>query len=202
MNKEELQKEYQKIVLETNGGNNDYVVALCKIANAINNLDESNEQIAELQKKVKKLEYDNGELTSLIDTMRYEDPKIDELQKQLEEKDKTIQGLIEAQKYLENSASYQMFLDCQKQLEETRIDLSLARNEINTLKNNLNISQEHKKIIEEQYFEKCKQLKSQPAEIVEKINGEIYTRMVVESKETKYTDINLILDNILKQSQK
>lgn len=47
-----------------------------------------------------------------------------------------------------------------------------------------------------------RQLKSQPAEIVEKINGEIYTRMVVECKETKYTDINLILHNILKEYQK
>ena len=46
------------------------------------------------------------------------------------------------------------------------------------------------------------QLKSQPAEIVKKINGEIYTRMIVEGKETKYTDINLILDTILKEYQK
>ena len=43
------------------------------------------------------------------------------------------------------------------------------------------------------------QLKNQPAEIVEKIKGEIYTRMVVECKETKYTDINLILNAILKE---
>ena len=46
------------------------------------------------------------------------------------------------------------------------------------------------------------QLKSQPAKIVEKIGGEIYTRMVVEGKETKYTDINLILNTILKEYQK
>ena len=46
------------------------------------------------------------------------------------------------------------------------------------------------------------ELKSQPAEIVDKIGGEIYTRMVVECKETKYTDINLILDTILKEYQK
>lgn len=45
------------------------------------------------------------------------------------------------------------------------------------------------------------QLHSQPAEIVEKINGEIYTRMVVECKKTKYTDINLILNTILKEYQ-
>lgn len=43
------------------------------------------------------------------------------------------------------------------------------------------------------------QLKSQPKEIVEKIKSEIYTRMVVECKETKYTDINLILNAILKE---
>ncbi len=41
MNKQELQKKYQEIVLNTNGGNEDYVVALCQIANAINELDES-----------------------------------------------------------------------------------------------------------------------------------------------------------------
>ena len=40
MNKQELQKKYQEIVLKTNGGNDDYVVALCQIANAINELDE------------------------------------------------------------------------------------------------------------------------------------------------------------------
>ena len=39
-------------------------------------------------------------------------------------------------------------------------------------------------------------------EVCEKIGGEIYTRMVVECKETKYTDINLILDTILKEYQK
>lgn len=41
-------------------------------------------QIAKLQEKVKKLEYDNGELTSLIDTMRYEDPKINKLKEDAE----------------------------------------------------------------------------------------------------------------------
>ena len=50
--------------------------------------------------------------------LKEKDQQIAELQKQLEEKDKTIQGLIEAQKYLEESASYQMFLDIQRQLDE------------------------------------------------------------------------------------
>lgn len=52
---------------------------------------------------------------------------------------------------------------------------------------------------DKQIAELKEQLRSQPAEIVEKINGEIYTRMVVECKETKYTDINLILNTILKE---
>ena len=41
MNKQELQKKYQEIVLATNGGNDDYVVALCKIACAINELEDT-----------------------------------------------------------------------------------------------------------------------------------------------------------------
>lgn len=55
---------------------------------------------------------------------------------------------------------------------------------------------------DKQIAELEQQLKSQPAEIVDKIGGEIYTRMVVECKETKYTDINLILNTILKEYQK
>lgn len=47
-----------------------------------------------------------------------------------------------------------------------------------------------------------KQLKSQPAEIVDKIGGEIYTRMVVECKETHFADISLILYKISKEYQK
>ena len=61
MNKEELQKTYQKIVLNTNGGIDDYVIALCQIGNAIGGLDDTQQQIAELKKqleeKEKSLEY-------------------------------------------------------------------------------------------------------------------------------------------------
>lgn len=62
--------------------------------------------------------------------------------------------------------------------------------------------EQHLKEKDQQIAELKQQLHSQPAEIVEKINGEIYTRMVVEYKETKYTDINLILNTILKEYQK
>ena len=44
---------------------------------------------------------------------------------------------------------HKQIAELQKQLKETKADLFLSRNEIDTLKNNLNISQEHKKIIEE-----------------------------------------------------
>lgn len=118
--------------------------------------------------------------------------QIAELQKQLEEKNETIEGLVEEQKNIENSASYQMFLDIQKQLEE--------KEKIIQMQQNIKRYDIGKILTENTKLRR--QLKSQPAEIVEKINGEIYTRMVVEGKETKYTDINLILHNILKEYQK
>lgn len=52
MNKEELQKTYQTIVLKTNGGIDDYVVALCQIGSAISELDDQQQQIADLQHKL------------------------------------------------------------------------------------------------------------------------------------------------------
>lgn len=45
MNKQELQKKYQEIVLKTNGGNDDYVVALCQIGSLIGQLDEPKQDI-------------------------------------------------------------------------------------------------------------------------------------------------------------
>lgn len=82
--------------------------------------------------------------------------------------------------------------ELKKQLEETEKKIRQLDNEKGMLLNN------SMKLLKE----KDDRLQSQPAEIVEKINGEIYTRMVVECKETKYTDINLILNIILKEYQK
>ena len=53
MNKEELQKTYQTIVLNTNGGIDDYVVALCQIGNAISELDDQQQIITDLQHRLK-----------------------------------------------------------------------------------------------------------------------------------------------------
>ena len=51
MNKQELQKKYQEIVLKTNGGNDDYVVALCKISNAINELEDAKDLQSQLDRQ-------------------------------------------------------------------------------------------------------------------------------------------------------
>jgi chromosome segregation ATPase len=52
--------------------------------------------------------------------------------------------------------AFKFIEELKQQLEEKGVDLSLARNEIDTLKHNLNIAQEHDNVMCEQYFEKCK----------------------------------------------
>lgn len=56
MNIDELKKTYQKTVLKTNGGVDDYVVALCQIGNAIGELDDQQQQINDLQHRLKVIE--------------------------------------------------------------------------------------------------------------------------------------------------
>lgn len=53
MSKEELFKKYQEILLKTNGGTDDYVVALCQISNLIKEFaEEKDQQITDLQKQL------------------------------------------------------------------------------------------------------------------------------------------------------
>ena len=53
MSKEELFKKYQEILLKTNGGADDYVVALCQISNLIKDYaEEKDQQITDLQKQL------------------------------------------------------------------------------------------------------------------------------------------------------
>ena len=58
MNKQELIKRYKQIVFKTNGGNDDYVVALSQIGEAINELEEpkQDKQIGELEEKLRQSE--------------------------------------------------------------------------------------------------------------------------------------------------
>lgn len=51
MNKQELQEKYKEIVLQTNGGNDDYVVALCKISNAIDELEDAKDLQSQLNQQ-------------------------------------------------------------------------------------------------------------------------------------------------------
>ena len=48
MNKQELQKKYQEIIMETNGNMEDYSLAICRIGTAINEL----EDIKDLQQQL------------------------------------------------------------------------------------------------------------------------------------------------------
>ena len=53
MSKEELFKKYQEIVLKTNGGADDYVVALCQISDLIKDYaEEKDQQITDLQSQL------------------------------------------------------------------------------------------------------------------------------------------------------
>ena len=103
--------------------------------------------------------------------LKEKDQQITELQKQLEEKTKTIQGLVETQKNLEESASYQMFLDIQKRLEEKEKEIEDLKRKVNCAVDDLrNIGMR----FELETFRANKlqdELKSPPAEIVEKIRN-------------------------------
>lgn len=133
-------------------------------------LEEKDQQIVELQEKVKKLEYDNGELASLIDTMRYEDPKINELQKQLEEKEK------------DNQFFKKMYLS-EKQKNDNYLTEKYALNKSVEELRKIKLTPKEKEIYYKG-FDNCErqfathiaelqqQLKNQPAEIVEKIKKE------------------------------
>lgn len=57
MSKKELFKKYQEILLKTNGGVDDYVVALCQISNLIKDYaEEKDQQICDLEAKLKALQ--------------------------------------------------------------------------------------------------------------------------------------------------
>lgn len=57
MSKEELFKKYQEIILKTNGGADDYIVALCQISDLIKDYaEEKDQQITDLQKQLAECE--------------------------------------------------------------------------------------------------------------------------------------------------
>lgn len=102
------------------------------------------------------------DIEHLTDATNYYYDENNKFKRQLAEKDLRIEEL-ESQFDYECECNKQ-FVDCQnentqlkQQLAEKDVELSLARNEIDTLKHNLNISQEHDNVMCEEYFKKCKQ---------------------------------------------
>lgn len=69
MSKEELAKRYQEIVLKTNGGADDYVVALCQIANLISEagkeIEKQTKQLAELKAENERLKEEHKFIVDL-----------------------------------------------------------------------------------------------------------------------------------------
>ena len=66
MSKEELFKKYQEIVLKTNGGADDYVVALCQISNLIKEFaEEKDQQISDLEAKLAECKKENKTLKDI-----------------------------------------------------------------------------------------------------------------------------------------
>ena len=66
-------------------------------------------------------------------------------------------GLVEKAEYDKmKQGAKDIVKDLKQKLAEKDVDLSLARNEIDTLKHNLKVAQEHDNVMCEQYFEKCK----------------------------------------------
>lgn len=159
---------------------------------------ETNSEITELKEKAKKLEYDNGELVSLIDTMRYDDPKIAELQKQLEEKGQSIEHW------------HNLYQERDRQFQSVRQRYHL----LNRLKSNYNekdklhLSEMQCLELVEENEKLQQQLHSQPAEIVEKIKQELgfiinnKERVVCDGSMTGDKYILSVLDNLLKEYQK
>lgn len=168
-------------------------------------------KIAELQKQLEEKEKDNQFLKKMYllertkndnyHTEKYGlDKSVEELRKiKLTPKEKEIyyKGFDNCERQFATHIA-----ELQQQLEEKEKELKEIRVENYTIKSYRDFLNNQCKNLIKENKKLNRQLKSQPAEIVEKINGEIYTRMVVVCKETKYTDINLILNNILKEYQK
>ena len=156
-----------------------------------------NQQIAELKKQLEEKNQHITELQKQLNGKKLLEDNYARLSERYDMLDSRHDAL------LEENLEYEEKIDkLQKQLEEKDKEIE-TKNIINNLyKTTVSLRDNDFKDLVYENNSLKQQLKSQPSEIVEKIGGEIYTRMVVECKETKYTDINLILDTILKEYKK
>ena len=73
------------------------------------------------------VEYNYDEITNLKNLLNQQDARIkvleeenQQLKEQLKDKSNTIQNLLELQTIMESSCGYQMFLDCQDEIEQLK----------------------------------------------------------------------------------
>lgn len=84
--------------------------------------------------------------------------KIAELEAKLAEKDNTINGLLEYHKIMEKSCSYEMFEDCQKQINQLKQQLAEKEQ---TITNLVEDSRASKELLKKQLVEKEKEIENQ-----------------------------------------
>ena len=150
MSKEELEDDYWTM----------------RETDAINNSIENKklkQQIADLEAKLAESEKENKELHTAINlSIPNQIAMKDEIERLHTCVDKRISELVKENEQLK------------QQLSEKETDLSLARNEIDTLKHNLKIAQEHDNVMCELYFNKCKEHQDKilfAVEQLEKVKG-------------------------------
>ena len=162
---------------------------------------------SEEQKYIDMLHKESGEL--LVDSLAKKDKQISELKKQLEQSEKMNKRLYNenesAEKILRMSSNEQTkeILELKKQLEEKEKEIE-TKNIINNLyKTTMSLRDgDFKDLVYENNSLK-QQLKSQPAEIVEKIKA--YYEAPIYNKPEAHTKVSFLfsrLDIILKEYQK
>ena len=150
--------------------------------------------------------------TELLELNHETNSRIAELQKQLEQSEKMNKSLYRekesAEKILRMSSNEQTkeILELQKQLEEKEKELREIRVENYTIKSYRDfLDNKCKNLIKENKKLK-QQLQSQPAEIVEKIKEQLYSKAISPTGTgvncVRLYDIRQILDAILKGYQK
>lgn len=187
-----------------------------KIGQAEQRIADLEAKLVESEKRISKLKEANNTFSFISDCIpKYLDKReftfkdiedffksFEQLKQQLKAKEHTINTLIDD--YKANQKWYKI------QLAEKEADISLARNEINTLKHNLKIAQEHDNVMCEQYFKKCKETKQDKISFaVEKlketkiyVDNQHFMNARYKCEKKVYADIWNYIDNQIEELKK
>lgn len=129
MSKKELFKKYQEILLKTNGGVDDYVVALCQISNLIKDYaEEKDQQICDLEAKLAESE---KQFIVANNLRKNSDEVLLNYKTEKYGLDKTIQELRKMKLSLpEKEWYYKGFENCERQMSSHIADLTLEVKEL------------------------------------------------------------------------